>query len=129
MFSIEFDEHYTAHDDGFKDANDYYLRAIGLPHINRIRRHTLIIHAQDDPFIPFDPFKDIASTANSFITLLAPEHGGHVGFIADRVIQTDRIWAEIQIIEHFNVVDECHSIDSHNQMAFVGLLTYHSTWV
>jgi hypothetical protein len=52
----DFDERYTAHDGGFRDADDYYTRASALPLIKRIQRPTLIIHAQDDPFIPFEPF-------------------------------------------------------------------------
>ena len=95
----DFDERYTVHDGGFRDANDYYTRASALPLIERIHRPTLIIHAQDDPFIPFAPFRHSSLIDNPYVALLTPEHGGHVGFVADHVDQEDRLWAESQVVE------------------------------
>ena len=106
----DFDERYTAHDGGFRDADDYYKRASALPLIKRINRPTLIIHAQDDPFIPFAPFRQISVVDNSFVILLAPEHGGHVGFIADHVNQLDRFWAEDRIVEFCQLVHQSSGI-------------------
>ncbi len=97
----DFDAHYTAPAGGFRDADDYYARASALPLASRIRRPTLIIHAQDDPFIPYASFLDAALNANPCIVLLAPAHGGHVGFVADRPAgdDPDRFWAENRLIE------------------------------
>jgi len=102
----DFDEHYTAHDGGFRDADDYYRRASALPLIKQIRRPTLIIHAQDDPFIPFAPFRHSSVIDNSYVVLLAPEHGGHVGFVADHVNHSDRFWAENQIAEFCQLIQQ-----------------------
>ena len=102
----DFDERYTAHDGGFRDADDYYKRASALPLIKRVNRPALIIHAQDDPFIPFAPFTHSSIVDNSFVVLLAPEHGGHVGFIADHVNHGDRFWAENQIVEFCRLVQQ-----------------------
>jgi predicted alpha/beta-fold hydrolase len=90
----DFDERYTAHQHGFKDADDYYKRASALPLIKHIRRPTLIVHAQDDPFVPFKPLNHPSVLDNPCVLLLAPEHGGHVGFVADHVDEQDRFWAE-----------------------------------
>src|SRR5262249_32073813 len=49
----DFDEYFTAAVHGFADANDYYEKSSSIHVIDRIRLPTLIIHAQDDPFIPF----------------------------------------------------------------------------
>ena len=48
---------------GFAGSDDYYRRASALPYLGRIRVPTLIIHAKDDPFIPFSQFerKELAS--------------------------------------------------------------------
>ena len=54
---VEFDDHYVAPAFGFADARDYYAKASALPFLSRIRIPTLIIHAQDDPFIPFTPLE------------------------------------------------------------------------
>jgi uncharacterized protein len=104
----QFDELYTAPYGGFRDASDYYARSSALPLISRIRVPTLIIHAQDDPFIPFASLGHPSVGANPSIILLAPEHGGHVGFVGDnhRLTEEDRFWAENRLIEF------CRRIDS-----------------
>jgi hypothetical protein len=84
---------------GFRDALDYYTRASALPLLARIQVPTLIIHAQDDPFIPFASFADPALAANAQVLLVAPAHGGHVGFWGRRRHDEDRYWAENRAIE------------------------------
>src|SRR6266853_4113449 len=81
--SIEqFDNRYIAPMFGFEDADDYYAKASSLPVIGRIRIPTLMIHSQDDPFIPFRPLRDPSIAANPYVLLLAPEQGGHVAFMS-----------------------------------------------
>ena len=97
----QFDERYTAPHGGFRDASDYYARSSALPLLPRIRVPTLIIHAEDDPFIPFASLRHPSVGANPSIILLAPAHGGHVGFVGDdqRTAGEDRFWAENRLIE------------------------------
>ncbi|MDQ1558478.1 MAG: uncharacterized protein QOD32_1538 [Pyrinomonadaceae bacterium] len=96
----QFDERYTAPHGGFRDAADYYARSSSLPLIPRIQVPTLIIHAEDDPFIPFDSLRHPSVSANSNVVLLAPRHGGHVGFVGDgHTPGEDRFWAENRLIE------------------------------
>lgn len=79
-----FDDRFTAPAHGFANADDYYYRSSSIRVTDRIRIPTLIIHAQDDPFIPFHPMSNPALADNPYILLLAPEQGGHVAFIASR---------------------------------------------
>jgi predicted alpha/beta-fold hydrolase len=103
----DFDERYTAVDGGYENADDYYRRASALPLIRDIRIPTLIIHAQDDPFIPFQPLRDPSIAANPYVLLNAPLNGGHVGFVAaDAVDGEDRFWAENRIVEFCQLVHE-----------------------
>ena len=102
----DFDERYTAHDGGFQDADDYYRRASALPLIERINKPTLIIHAEDDPFVPFEPLNHCSVIDNPQILLLAPEHGGHVGFVSDQVTEEDRFWSESRIVEFCHLVHQ-----------------------
>ena len=95
----EFDNRFVAPAFGFADANDYYAKASSLPYIERIRIPTLIIHAQDDPFIPFAPLRSPAVAANPYVLLLAPERGGHVAFISANGNDEDRFWAENRLIQ------------------------------
>ncbi|HEX8458718.1 MAG TPA: alpha/beta fold hydrolase [Pyrinomonadaceae bacterium] len=96
----EFDELYTAPHGGFRDAADYYARSSSLPLIRHIRTPTLIIHAADDPFIPYASLEHPSVRANPCIVLCAPRHGGHVGFLGDgRLPGEDRFWAENRVVE------------------------------
>ena len=96
----EFDARYTAPAGGYRDVDDYYTRASALPRLADIRRPALIVHAQDDPFVPFAPLRDSAAHANPHLILLTPRHGGHVGFIAaQREAHGDRFWAEHRVVE------------------------------
>jgi len=81
---------------GFENAEDYYARNSSLKVLENIRIPTLLVHAQDDPFIPFEPFQTAAVRDNESIRLLAPPQGGHVGFYstADHTHDPDRFWAE-----------------------------------
>src|SRR5215510_14825894 len=56
----QFDEAYTAPHHGFRDAADYYYRASALRVADRIHVPTLIITAEDDPFVPVSTFRDPA---------------------------------------------------------------------
>ena len=113
----EFDDRFTARAFGFDGVDDYYTRASALPWLSQIRIATLIIHAQDDPFIPFAPLRDPSIAGNPYILLLAPEQGGHVAFVAAKTRATpaansdfnadssadqkseDRFWAENRVVE------------------------------
>ncbi len=95
----EFDDVYTAPHSGFGNAANYYERASSLQFIKGITVPTLIIHAQDDPFIPFSSFKHRDIEANPNVALLTPEQGGHVGFISADREGEERFWAEVMAVE------------------------------
>jgi predicted alpha/beta-fold hydrolase len=89
-----FDEIYTAPHHGFAGASDYYFRASALRVVDRIRIPTLILAADDDPFVPADQFRSDAIRANPWITVRVERHGGHCGFIAPANGTGDGYWAE-----------------------------------
>jgi predicted alpha/beta-fold hydrolase len=72
----------------------------------------LILAAQDDPIVPFHSF-DSPKLRSEYITLLAPEHGGHGGFVQsepetdERLRPGDRQWAHNRILEF------CMNLDAH----------------
>jgi predicted alpha/beta-fold hydrolase len=103
----EFDDRYTSVAHGFADAVDYYTRSSSLRVVDRIRIPTLIIHAEDDPFIPFAPLEDPLVVNNPYILLLGPQQGGHVAFIsAKREVDNDRFWAENRVVEFCKLASE-----------------------
>jgi predicted alpha/beta-fold hydrolase len=60
---------------------------------------TLIITAQDDPFIPYGGFELPALRTNRWIRLVAPTHGGHCGFLQHPRRDEDIYWAENRLVE------------------------------
>lgn len=99
----DFDELVTAPHFGFRDARDYYAQASSGPYLAKIKVPTLIIQAQDDPFIPFTPFAQLPK--HEFVRLLATKHGGHVGFWQPRQNGWGNYWAEqtaVDFVSHFN---------------------------
>jgi predicted alpha/beta-fold hydrolase len=102
----DFDERFTSRFSGYKDANDYYARTSSFPLLRSIRRPTLIIHAQNDPFIPFDPLRHPSVAANPYLILLAPQSGGHVGFVGAEADGEDRFWAENRIVEFCRLIHD-----------------------
>lgn len=102
----DFDERFTARHGGYKSADDYYARTSSLPLLPLVQKPTLIIHAEDDPFIPFDPLRQASIEQNPYIIFLATKSGGHVGFIAADSAVEDRFWAENRIVEFCRLVHE-----------------------
>jgi predicted alpha/beta-fold hydrolase len=94
-----FDEIFTAPHFGFRDAEDYYHRASAMRVVDRIRVPALIITAEDDPFVPIEPFRSPAIAGNPCIELIVTRHGGHCGFIEAPSDESDGYWAERTIVE------------------------------
>jgi predicted alpha/beta-fold hydrolase len=95
----EFDAAYTAPYFGFESAEDYYHRASALRIIDRIRVPALVITAEDDPFVPSEPFHDPKLRNNPNIELAISAHGGHCGFVGPASAEDDGYWAENQIVD------------------------------
>ncbi|MFN8005913.1 MAG: alpha/beta fold hydrolase [Terriglobia bacterium] len=98
---IDFDHVYTAPAFGYRDAFDYYTHASSISFLGRIQAETLVIHAQDDPFIPPSLFAHPAFDSNPYLKLLLPSHGGHVAFIARG---RPRFWAQDRAVHFFNSI-------------------------
>ena len=96
----DFDDKITALYSGFQGADDYYFRAAAARVVDRIAIPTLILHACDDPFVIITPESRAKLAANSCITLLEPEHGGHCAFLgpADPARHDDGYWAEATLL-------------------------------
>lgn len=79
----EFDEQVTAPLHGFASVDEYYQKSSSRQYLPQIQTPTLIIHAQDDPFMT----SDILPTSKELspdILLELSQYGGHVGFIAEK---------------------------------------------
>ena len=78
----DFDDLYTGPLFGFGNADNYYTTQSSNRFIGNIRVPALLVQAKDDPLIPFSVYDHPAFRENPNLTLVAVEHGGHLGFIA-----------------------------------------------
>ena len=76
----EFDERVTAPLGGFADAEDYYRRCSTRERLAAIERPAAILHAADDPFVPFASYQDLA--LSDAVHLHVEPRGGHVGYLS-----------------------------------------------
>jgi predicted alpha/beta-fold hydrolase len=91
----EFDDAATARLHGFAGVDDYYGRSSCAQFLPRIRVPTLLVHAEDDPFVPDTAVPRAAIAANPCLTPAITPHGGHVGFIAGSPLRP-AFWAEAE---------------------------------
>ncbi len=78
----DFDDRYTAPIHGFADAAEYYEKSSSKQFLSRIAVPTLILNAQDDPFLSPSCFPTDEAEASRHVYLEAPCHGGHCGFVS-----------------------------------------------
>ena len=101
----EFDDKIVARYCGFRDADDYYYRVASARVVDRIAVPTLILAAQDDPFIRILPETRSLLLANPHIDFVETRHGGHCAFLS-RDGGEEIHWAEATVIRYFESVCE-----------------------
>ncbi len=78
---VPFDDAYTAPLHGFLDAADYYARCSAKQFLKDIRVPTLMVQAEDDPFLPPSCYPIDEARESHTLWLEIPDYGGHVGFV------------------------------------------------
>lgn len=76
----EFDDAYTAPLHGFDNAEAYYAHCSALKYLNDIRIPSLILNAQNDPFLSESCYPAEQLARHPYVQFEAPAEGGHVGF-------------------------------------------------
>jgi predicted alpha/beta-fold hydrolase len=87
----EFDDLYTAPVNGFDKAEDYYNHASSYKLLPNIKVPTLILNADNDPFLSNNCYPEKIARTNPYIYLEVPRYGGHVGFVC---FKDDNYWSE-----------------------------------
>jgi hypothetical protein len=67
--------------------------------VHRIHVPTLVVTAEDDPFVPPGLFRDRQLTGNPSVTTVGCAHGGHCAFIGAPAPGDDGYWAERVIVD------------------------------
>lgn len=92
----QFDHRYTAPLHGFSSALDYWKQCSSKPALKKLKKPTLIVNAQDDPFLS-NSCKDCRSSERSRnLQMELPLSGGHVGFARWRINQP--LWTEMRAL-------------------------------
>ena len=76
----QFDDKYTAPMHGFDSADAYYRYASSGRYLSGIRVPTLLVNAQNDPFLPASCYPREVAASSPYVFLETPPDGGHVGF-------------------------------------------------
>jgi uncharacterized protein len=97
----EFDDRFTAPLFGFDTAANYYATQSAARYLEAIRIPTLVICSKDDPLVPFTVYDQRAFRTNPALTLLATEHGGHLGFLSRR---RPRFWLDGVVLNWISAV-------------------------
>ena len=92
-----FDDRFTAPDGGYASAADYYRRASAAPVLSGTRRPTLVLSAQNDPFVPVSMFSPHRAAAAA-LRFIHPACGGHCGYWGTRA---PRFWAAETALRFF----------------------------
>ena len=91
-----FDDAYTAPMNGYADAITYYTKASCGQFLKGVRRPTLVINAEDDPFMVPAVIPQATDLAPA-VTLELAQHGGHLGFIAAGRNGRPEYWLEARM--------------------------------
>ncbi|MEM6841404.1 MAG: alpha/beta fold hydrolase [Bacteroidota bacterium] len=102
----DFDDYYTAPLHGFQDAADYYRQCSSIHFLQSIRVPTLIVNAQNDPFLAKECYLTQEEQTTQYLHFQAPETGGHVGFMPRGYSSGQNFWSEeraIQFVENLPI--------------------------
>jgi len=100
----DFDEYFTGPLHGFAGAEDYYAQCNSLQFLGRNRIPTLMITAQDDPFLTEDSLPFAIADRSDNLYFLAPKFGGHVGFTT---FESKNYWNEIKTLQFIHDPVSC----------------------
>jgi len=91
-----FDTRYTAPLNGYSSAKEYWSKNSSIFYLENITMPTLIINAQNDPFLRLQSYPTREAEKNKNILLEIPEQGGHCGFYESNA--KDLYWSEKRVL-------------------------------
>jgi uncharacterized protein len=96
---LEFDDRYTAPIHGFGNALNYYTQCSSIHFIDSITIPTLIVNAQNDPFLSEECYPIEQMKNHRLVKFENPQWGGHVGF--SQFSKNGLYWSEERALEFF----------------------------
>ena len=93
----EFDHWFTAKANGFDSAAHYWETCSSKPVLSQAVIPTLLLTAQDDSFLGEACYPYEIAEKHPYFYLMAPKHGGHVGFSGDD--RDEMLWSEYRVTQ------------------------------
>lgn len=110
---IHWDDQFTAPCWGYRGAREYYEDASSGPWLDQVKVPTVILTAEDDPVVPYSMFGDYQMSKH--IELISTRHGGHLGFLGQRLRDPDRHWMDWRICQWLTSQDNDFGPESGNE--------------
>lgn len=95
----EYDVKYTAPLNNCNSPYGFYQKAATVNHLHSIKTQTLLLIAEDDPFMPESCYPYAVAKDHSCFHLEVPKKGGHVGFTTKSLQNS---WMEERAFEFIN---------------------------
>jgi len=92
----EIDDAWTAPVHGYRNAAHYYEACSALGRLGSIEVPTLLIQAEDDPFLPPGVIEKLRQIDNPFLVDDFTRRGGHLGYLG--AYPSVRLWAEARAV-------------------------------
>ena len=96
----DFDDRYTAKRNRFASAEDYYAASSAQSMVPRIEVDGLVVHSNNDPFIPVEPF--LNTTFPESVHLEIVPGGGHLGYLSAKSWNGSRRWLDQRVTDWFS---------------------------
>jgi hypothetical protein len=99
MSMQRFDDLVTAPAGGFESGGEYYAKCSAEGFLDEIAIPTLLLAADNDPFIPAAVYDDVPRSA--FLTVEVTRGGGHLGFLSRQATPAgDHRWLDHALVEY-----------------------------
>lgn len=98
----EYDDKVIVPMHGFDSVDHYYREVSSGPWLSQIAIPVLVVHAKDDPMVPFEGVEPWMATASNHVVFAVSAHGGHIGWVSG-VDEASWItsWATREVVAFF----------------------------
>ena len=76
-------------------SEHYWETCSSKPGLDKVAIPTLLLNARDDSFLGDECYPEDIARSHSHFYMMAPKHGGHVGFSGDN--RDGMLWSEYQV--------------------------------
>jgi uncharacterized protein len=106
----EFDQVFTAPIGGFRDRRDYYETCSAKKHLSSITIPTVILTAENDPFVSIEDYREATYSENCFLHI--ERNGGHMGYLMRKGRGCVR-WLDLALVSYLDAFTSLDQAQEH----------------